>query len=300
MNVTDYSRFQIGAIDRTRPFLPESVTPLFYTPSYARLSDRARLRYNQLFASSYHEQFIFLESMLAGPILPGLIRRYADEPLGQRLVAFQAEERTHTHWFHKLHQACEPDLYRDNYYYFIRPPRLGLRLLTACAGRPRLFPFGIWLAMIIEERTIPASVEIMRSGETLEPHFVALHRLHAADEAGHVSCDGELLKRLWPALHPAARWVNRWLFVTLLREFFLLPKRAGWNVVLQVARECPEIRPLLPTLRAECRALRGNADYVRSVYSRPREPRTFALADRFQELRRLEEAILPAAAGATP
>jgi len=298
MNTLDPTRFQLGVVDRSRPFLPESLTPLAHTPSYTALPPAVRLRYNQLFASAYHEQFIFLESMLAGPILPALTQRFAAEPLADRLRRFQAEERLHSHWFHLLHQASEPALYGDNTHFFVTAPPFAQRLFDFCARRPEKFPFVLWLAMIIEERTLPASREIIREADTLEPHYVALHRLHAADEAGHVSCDAELIRRLWPALSPAGRLLNRWLFVTLLREFFQVPKRAGWAVVKQLAREHPEITPLLPRLRREIHALADRADYLGTIYSRAREPRTFALADRFRELRRLEQELLPAAVGA--
>jgi hypothetical protein len=298
MNTLDASRFQLGVVDRSRPFLPESLTPLAHTPSYATLPPAVRLRYNQLFASSYHEQFIFLESMLAGPILPALTQRFAADPLADRLRCFQAEERLHSHWFHLLHQASEPALYRDNLHFFVNAPPFAQRLFDTCARRPEKFPFVLWLAMIIEERTLPASREIIREAATLEPHYVALHRLHAADEAGHVSCDAELIRRLWPALSHAGRLLNRWLFVTLLREFFQVPKRAGWAVVKQLAREHPEITPLLPRLRCEIHALSHRSDYLGTIYSRAREPRTFALADRFRELRRLEQELIPPTAGA--
>lgn len=298
MNTLDPSRFTVGLVDRSRPYLPERLCPLAHTSSYQRLSAQARLRYNQLFASCYHEHFIFLESMLAGPILPALFRRFANDPIAPRLQRFHDEERMHTAWFHRLHQACEPELYRENNYYFVSAPPFALRLFELLARRPERFPFVLWLAMIIEERTIPASREILRDATALEPHFVALHRLHAADEAGHVSCDADLIRKLWPALSPAMRACNRWLFVTLLREFFQAPKRAGWKVVQHLAREFPELIDQLPAMRADLAKLAKSNAYLVTLYSRAREPRTFALADRFRELRRLEQELLSQPFGA--
>jgi hypothetical protein len=80
--------------------------------------------------------------------------------------------------------------------------------------------------------------------------------------------------------------------VTLLREFFGLPKRAGWRVILRLAEEYPELRSQLPRLRRELLALEHNRDYRGTLYSRSREPRTFSLADNFPELRDLEESLL--------
>lgn len=292
MNATTAPTFVVGEIDRSRWYLPEHLTPLAHAPAYRELPESTRRRYNQLFASCYHEHFIFLEQLLADVVLPGLIARHAGEPLARQLRAFQAEERVHTGWFHALHRASEPHLYQDNHHFFVRVSPLAQRILRLCAARPTRFPFILWLAMLIEERTLPAAREILRDADRLEPHYALLHRLHAADEAGHVSCDGELLKRWWPALNPVARALNRWLFVALLREFFQLPKRAGWRVVRQLAEEVPAVVPWLPRLRREMFDLRHQPGYLATLYSREREPRTFALADTFHDLRKLEQRVL--------
>lgn len=292
MHRTCHERFPIGRIDFRRCFVPPHITPLPRTPIYRELSAPIRLRYNQLMASCYHEHFIHLERMLSELILPALIVRYRGSGLADKLIAFQAEERQHTAWFHALHRASEPVLYRENYYHFLRPPRIGQWLLSACARRPATFPFCLWIAIIIEERTIPAAREMLQAAAELEPHYVALHRLHAADEAGHVSCDAEMIRDLWPRLSKPGRWLNRFMFVALLREFFGLPKRAGWRVILRLAEEHPELRPTLPRMRKELLSLAHDHAYRGTLYSRQREPRTFALADSFPEMRNLEPALL--------
>lgn len=284
--------FVVGTVDRTRWFIPPHLTPLAHTRAYESLSPEIRLRYNHLFASCYHEHFIFLERMLANHTLPVLIDRLGAAPLAEKLRTFRQEEQKHTAWFHALHHACEPRLYGENYHHFVRVAPLPQRLFDYCARRPWRFPFCLWLAMIIEERTIAASREIFQHPDTFEPHYVTLHRLHSADEAGHVGLDAELLRRLWPALGPVGRCINRWLFVTVLREFFRLPKRAAWKVILQLATEYPGLRPRLPELRREIHALDDRSSYLAGIYSRRREPRTFALADRFRELRQLESDLL--------
>lgn len=284
--------FSVGTVDRARWFIPPHLTPLAHTRAYGTLSPEIRLRYNHLFSSCYHEHFIFLERMLANHTLPVLIERLDGDPLADKLRVFRLEEQKHTAWFHGLHQASEPGLYGENYHHFVRVAQIPQRLFDYCARRPWRFPFCLWLAMIIEERTISASREIFQHPETFESHYVTLHRLHSADEAGHVGLDAELLRRLWPALGPVGRCINRWLFVTVLREFFRLPKRAAWKVILQLAVEYPELRPRLQELRREIRALDDRSSYLAGIYSRRREPRTFALADRFRELRRLEADLI--------
>lgn len=284
--------FTIGVVDRSRPFIPPHLSPLPHTEVWAELPTAIRLRYNQLFASCYHEHFVFLERMLAGHALPALRLRYRGRPMGPRLSEFIDDERRHTAWFHALHRACEPELYADNYHYFVRVRGPAMRVFSFCADRPWRFPFCLWLAMIIEERTILASRELVEAGSSLEPHFVELHRLHSLDEARHVGIDGELLRDIWPRLSAPAQAMNRWLFVTILREFFRLPKRAAWNVVLQLAKEFPAVAPALPRMRRELLALDERSSYLAGIYSREREPRTFALADRLAQMRRLEHSLL--------
>jgi hypothetical protein len=292
MNPPSSGSFVIGRIDFSRRFLPEQITPLAHTLVYQGLSPSARLRYNQLFACSFHEHFILLEQTLCAHVLPALIGQFAGEPLAERLRVFRADEQIHTSWFHALHQACEPQLYKDNYHHFVRVSPAMRRLFAFCTNRPRIFPFCLWLAMIIEERTLSAARDILRESDQLEPHFVRLHRLHATAEVHHVGLDAEMLQRLWPALGFPGRQLNRWLFVTLLREFFQLPKRAGWRVIRQLVAEQPVLAPLLPRFRRELLALGDRPDYLATLYSRRREPRTFALADGFRELRQLEASLL--------
>lgn len=250
MSIATSPRFVVGTVDRSRWYLPEHLTPVAHTATYREFfSEEIQRRYNQLFASCFHEHFIFLEHALVENILPGLIAHFStDEEFCGRLRGFIAEEKIHTAWFHALHRASEPSLYSTNEYHFVKVPALAKRMFDACTRRPWRFPFCLWLTMIIEERTLPAAREMLRFSDRIEPHYLALHRLHASDEAGHVSCDGEALKRIWPHLPGPLRLVNRWAFVYLLKEFFQLPKRAGWRVVLELAKEHPEVQPRLPCI----------------------------------------------------
>jgi hypothetical protein len=50
---------------------------------------------------------------------------------------------------------------------------------------------------------------------------------------------------------------------------------------------------MLPRLRSESARLADQPGFLATVYSRAREPRTFALAANFRELRRLENDLLP-------
>ncbi len=55
---------QLGLVDFSKPFVPESFTPLFHTPVYARLSRVQQLRYNQLSGIRINEQFMLCEGAI--------------------------------------------------------------------------------------------------------------------------------------------------------------------------------------------------------------------------------------------
>jgi hypothetical protein len=87
-------------------------------------------------------------------------------------------------------------------------PRGWLAPLNWAARRPRAFPMFFWLMMLQEERSLFLSKEFVRQGDLLEPHFVATHRAHLADEVDHVRWDEELLDLLWSGANRYLRRVN--------------------------------------------------------------------------------------------
>ena len=56
-------------VDFPRLFMPEMLTPLYHTPAYRSLSERQRLRYNQLNALYFNEQIVFFEKALTRNVL---------------------------------------------------------------------------------------------------------------------------------------------------------------------------------------------------------------------------------------
>jgi hypothetical protein len=74
--------------------------------------------------------------------------------------------------------------------------------------------------LVQEEKALHVSRTYLRDAELLEPHFVAVYRLHAADEAHHVNWDEELIAELWPRVPHWWRQCNARLLDWLLLEFF--------------------------------------------------------------------------------
>ncbi|HEV7508909.1 MAG TPA: diiron oxygenase [Thermoanaerobaculia bacterium] len=275
-------------VDSGKLFLPEAFTPLFYTPAYGALTPEQRLRYNQLHALYFNEQILYFETALGHPILEALLRQAWPDRLADGLRQFQEEERQHSAMFRRLNQRCAPDLYAGRDFYFVQVPKIWQAASGWAVAHPLLFPLFLWLMLVQEERSLFYSRGILRHRESVEPHFVKTHRLHLADEVGHVRWDEELLDALWHRSHPVLRKANAKLFAWMLGEFFTAPKRAQLRVVDELVRELPELRERRPELRRQLLALSSDNEYRTSLYSREIVPRTFARLDAAPEFRALE------------
>jgi hypothetical protein len=261
-------------IDFARPFMAEEFTPLFHTPLHASLPPAVRLRYNQLSALYFNEQVAFFEEAMLRPGLRALLDGPMPPPLRETLTTFLAEEERHTAAFRALNRQCAPELYRERDCFFIPLAPPARWLLGQLVTRPRRFPLLIWLALLQEERSLYYSKGMLAIASRLEPHFVAIHRMHLADEVGHVAWDEQILDWLWPALSPAGRALNTRLFAWMVREFFHLPKRSAQRVFTQLLREFPQLDAR--ALRDAMRALATNRRYRATLYSRTIAPRAFA------------------------
>lgn len=286
-----------GPVDRSKFFIPEPLTALYYAPAYAALSEEKRRRYNQYAALYLNEMFVFFEDVLAETVLGALLEGPLPKDLADRLAAFRWEERRHTEMFHALNRAAAPELYRDREFRFIAVPAAARALLDAAARRPRLFPLFFWLMLLQEDRSLYYSKAVLAEKDSLEPRFVHVHRVHMADEAGHVRADDELLERFWAPVPGLWRRANARLLRWVLGEFFTVPKRAGLRVVEAWASEFPDEAARLPFWLKTLRDLERDPAFQASLYSRAVVPAAFAGFDRFPELSGMS-AALPAYAPA--
>ena len=270
-------------VDFSKRFIPEQFTPLYHTAAYADLTADERRRYNQLYATYFTEQIIFFETSLSESVLLTLANSALPPPLSTAMREFLEEERRHTRMFRTLNRACAPDLYAESDFYFIRVPPSYARAFDWVARRVEFFPMVLWLMLLQEERSLFYSRAILRHGEDLERHVVDVHRIHLADEAGHVRWDEDLLDRIWTACTPLVRRFNAELFRWMVGEFFNTPRRGGLRVVSHFAGKCPELASRLPELRQQVVDLSRSPEYHRSLYSREMVPRTFARFDRCPE-----------------
>lgn len=284
-----------GGIDFSRRFLPEAFTPLFHTELYGGLPEAVQLRYNQLQGLYFNEQVQFFEQEMLTPMLCALQKQALPPELAGKLAAFIEDERRHTAMFRELNLQSAPDLYASGPYTFIRVPHLGKALIHGMSGQPRLFPLIAWLTLLQEERALFYSKGCLEEAAELEPHFLATHRAHLADEVGHVRVDEELLDWLWPRSRSLIRFLNARLLGWMIGEFFLLPKRAGRQVVEQLAREFPHLDA--GALIQALEGLGADTAYLCTLYSRDITPRSFRRFDAepsFHGLSRVLPGFLPA------
>lgn len=283
--------FGTGPVDHSRYFMPERFSPLYFTPWLARLSADQRRRYNQLHTLYFNEQLMFFEDSLAESVLGAALKTPLPAALADSLRDFIAEERDHSAMFRRLNRLSE-DFYADRDYHFISVPRAAQKVLAWASARPNLFPMFLWIMLLQEERAIHYSREIIRPENDFEPHFAAVHRLHLADEVGHVRHDRQLINLLWKTCPALLRSANVVLLRYCVGEFFSTPKRACLRVLGRLAFEFPELVPDLPELKRAVRALERDPVYHESLYSRAVVPESFALFDECPELATMSRVML--------
>ncbi len=274
-----------------RLFMPEALTPLFFTPVYAGLTAEQRLYYNQLQACCFNEQIVFFESLIGDGVMQALLKENWPPTFARQLRQFWQEEQAHSAMFRRLNRSSRPQWYERADYHFVRfaPPLWAF--IRWAARHPRLFPMLLWLMLLQEERSLHYSSEFLRHRQQLEPHFVEAYRLHMIDEAGHVRSDLALLDQWWPSLSMRSRQRNaRWL-AWVIREFVSGPKRGQWRVIEALLQAFPVLQAQRRWIREQVVALEQNETFQLSLYSRRIVPRSFERFDQWPELQVLEGAI---------
>ena len=127
--VTAPPRPQTGVntpIDRSRLYVCETTTPLYYTRIYSELSPSQVLRYNQIAASHFNEVICFFERAIAEHALGALMKdgeRSLPRDLAQSVAQFADEERAHTRMFRALNRFAEPQWYSSGDEYILESKR---------------------------------------------------------------------------------------------------------------------------------------------------------------------------------
>lgn len=263
-------------IDFALPFVPESLTQLYYTPLLARLSPAQRLRYNQLYAAHINEQFIFFEHDIGNVISRALLASGTVKPrqLQDRLSAMVDDEERHQCMFESINKQAFPELYANGRHRFIRPSALTRRLLNAVLQRPQTLTFVIWLAFFLEEASAEFSktvVKLAKESPGLEPNFLALHLRHLRDEVHHVRLYPDIVRAVLCGSSAIARKINGRLLARLMREF-LAPKRSGIAVIDRLVEEFPDLQSIHRDLHRHVRSLAGSPEFFDAFFAASKLP----------------------------
>lgn len=261
-----------------RPFLPDRLTPLPFTPLWPRLRPHERLRYNQLHGLYFHEQIIFFEQRIIVPLLRALQPRVRRSDLRDALGIFIVEENAHSAAFHALLRALRPEWYDRRWDRFVRGGPVAGRLLALMLRQPQLFPCFLWLVQLLEERTIFASRLYLADANAFPKSILALHRQHLSDEADHVQWDIALLDQFWSMTPSWLRRTNVRLLNWMLGEFIAVPRRAALRVIDALAVDLPDLSVPASDLKAALRTLAETPEFRGAIFGRDAVPRTWKQA----------------------
>jgi hypothetical protein len=274
-------------IDRSRRFFCETLGPLYYTPSYARLSPAHRLRYTQLMGMLSNELIACLEADVVDHSLASVQRAPGvGAALAEAIARFRADERRHAAAWHRLNRLSEPAWYAGPVgRHLLAMPLVVGRLAPIAARQPWAVPAILWMQLLQEERSIDISRRCLKvPADTIEPRYAAVYREHLRDEVRHVRLDCHLIAHVRASQAPAARRATAAVLRWVVRHFFLQPARSATRLVQILAAEYPELQPLVPAMRRELRGLVDDEAYNEMMYSRATTPITFAMFDAYPEL----------------
>jgi hypothetical protein len=278
-------------IDFSVWFMPQHLTPLYFTAVYGTLTEAQRLRYNQLHALYLNEQTIFFERALAPNVLGYFLAQKLPPKLRRGIEEFAADEERHSAMFRGLNRLCAPEIYGQSDFHFIRVPPIAAKFLRLMSRKPRLFPLLLWLMHLQEERALFYGQQFVKCEHAIEPRFLDAQRTHLADEVSHVNCDKQLLDLVWPRTNALVRLFNVRLLAWLMEEYFGAPKRAQLDVISQLILEFPDLQSRTAELRAAMLGLAENREFMRSMYSRENVPDVFERFDKCPELHPLARAL---------
>jgi len=261
-----------AVVDRTRPFIADALTPLYFTRVWRELTDAQKLTYNQLNGMYWNELIAMFERHLVLALMKSEI--------APRIRDVVREEVLHEGVFHELNRlAGAPRT-------FIDMPRVASSLLRLLARTRSGAAALVWVMMLMEER----SIAVMSSSPSIDPTFARVYAAHVDDERGHVATDVELIALLHRGI--VTRWIAAMLFRLIVTTCFIGPGRGARVVVDALLEKHPELRPLRRRIFAELRALRGDVRYHAMLYDREKVPRTFGLFDQFKEMQFAAQPLL--------
>ena len=281
-------------IDRSRRFFCDTLTPLYYTKSYALLAPEHQLRYNQLTGILSNELILHLETQVVDRTLAAVTK---DAKVSAHLLdtvrQFRDDERRHAEIWKHLNRLSEPDWYQVDRPRLVCVPAVLDRLASVMVRYSFARPLVFWMQLCQEEHSIEISRRCLRlPPDVLEPRYAAVYGAHLRDEVRHVQIDCHLIERFHATQSAAGRRATAGLFRWLLANWFLKPVRSTVRVLEVLTSEYQELGPLLPRMIRELRTLAADEAYQRMMYSAQTAPMTFQLFDAFPEFHEMGRVLL--------
>ena len=285
-------------VDHAKPWEPDGLGSLWFLPSFGSLTPQERLRCNQLHALGVCEQFVWFERQLLRAIGNVLRAGGLPKPLVEALCNFAIEERKHIAMFRRLLRRSQPQWYATRTTRLFRPGAAQRLAMDRVTASPRTFLAWIWLAILVEERTLFFAREHRYAAREAPGSVDALHAqvhdFHLRDEVRHCHLDQHLLAWLYDPQPDWKRLLAASMFRRMMRAYVAATRTAG-HILAQLAREFPRLREThVPRLRQELAGVSRDESYHRRLFSRAALPRTFALLADYPEHGRLWE-LLPIA-----
>jgi len=273
-------------VDFSKPFVCPTLTPLYYTPIWKELSPEIQIRYTQLTALSFNELIAWFEKGFTSTLSVLEQSDGVPQELKALLPGFIEDERRHQRIWWALNRCTDPQRYLSDTAVITRIAPAARTLMKWLVRRPLGFPVAIWVMLILEEHGNEIARRCAtRRGYEIEPHFAAAYLAHVRDETRHVQIDWHLIDALWPQLKGWRRFLNVWLFRLVIRNLLFRTENAAMSVADELVRERPELRPLLPRIRAQLSTVGGQPEFRAMMFSAEASPITFHLVRRFPELR---------------
>lgn len=273
--------------DLAQKWLPDSLSHITYLPSYSKVSEALRLRYNQLHALCINEMFIWFELEMVLPVMKKLVKDNGHDPVFQEACqSFHDDEVRHSDLFRKLNRTAAPQFYQGNDYYFLNQyGQLSKKLLELTFKFPFVVSSWCWVAIILEERTLMTSKEYLKAKDQVSPAFAKAHILHMIDEVRHVEMDEYIIDRLYKNRSTVSKWIANHLVESFLKSF-QNPRFTPLAIANQLKKEftSAEDHAMIDLIIADIPTLKDNYHYQKQIYGLGATKETQKLLVHYPEL----------------
>ena len=285
--------YDIEELDWTRPvdfsinWTPESMVALKYLPSYKLLSEEQKRKYNQYYAISICEQFVWLEQHLLSEVLVDAMKK-TDLPkeLREGVEHFYEEEEKHSEMFWRVAQKAMPSWYPERKFKIYELTNTQNFFFNTMCKHPDTILAWIWMALFFEERTLDYSKHYQRamkgSDEEVDFNFWQVHYYHLLDEIRHQQMDEVFLAQYYDKASSWKRKMCGVMFSNIMYNY-LAPKRNATKILNMMTIEDPSMKEAANKLIIELPTLRHSSEFQKATFGRQAIGRTLELMANYNE-----------------